>query len=134
MQLLDTPTAIADKVRELLRPIIRPSPSASPDHFEPQWDGVESQLDQWEQHPAELEDDGLEPPNQEAFPLIRDVCLALREMCVDPPMRLVPNCEGGAVLEWRTPPVLWSIEVEQDGTLELSVFRTGRLVTRFRLA
>ena len=55
-------------------------------------------------------------------------------MSLEPPLRLVPNCEAGAVFQWRTAPYLWSVEVERDGTLELSVFRTGRLVTRYRIA
>lgn len=134
MQLLDAPTAIPDKVRQLLRPILPPMPGESGEGFGPQWDRVESQLVQWEQHPEELEDEGLEPPSPETVPLIRDVCRALRAMSLEPPLRLVPNCEGGAVLEWRTAPFLWSVEVERDGTLELSVFRTGRLVTRYRIA
>lgn len=134
MQVLDMPTAIADKVNQLLRPIIRPTPVANADRSAEQWERVESQLVQWEQNPDELEDEGLEPPNPETVPLIRDVCQALRGISVDPPLRLVPNCDGGAVLEWRTAPFLWSVEVELDGTLELSVFRADRLVTRYRIA
>ena len=134
MQLLDTPTAIPDKVQQLLRPILRATPGESGDRAGEPWDRFESQLDHWEQHPEELADDGLEPPSRETIPLIRDVCRALRAMSVEPPLRLVPNCEGGAVFEWRTVPFLWSVEVEQDGSLELSVFRTGRLVTRYRIA
>jgi hypothetical protein len=89
---------------------------------------------QWEQHPDALEDEGLEPPNQQTIPLIREVCRALWAMRLEPPLRLVPNCEAGAVFEWRTAPFLWSVEVERDGALELSVFRTGRLVIRYRIA
>jgi hypothetical protein len=134
MQLLDTPTAIPDKVERLLRPIIKSTPGESADRSAEEWDRFESQLVHWERHPNELEDEGLEPPNQETVPLIREVCRALRAMSVEPPLRLVPNCEAGAVLEWRTAPFLWSIEVERDGCLELSVFRTGRLITRYRIA
>jgi hypothetical protein len=46
--------------------------------FSEEWDRLESQLVQWEQHPDEVEDEGLEPPNQETIPLIREVCRALR--------------------------------------------------------
>jgi len=134
MQLFDTPTAIPDKVEQLLRPIIKSTPGESPDRSSEEWDHFESQLVQWERHPDEFEDEGLEPPNQETIPLIREVCRALRAMAVEPPLRLVPNCEAGAVFEWRAAPFLWSVEVERDGTLELSVFRTGRLVTRYRIA
>ena len=134
MQLLDTPTEIPEKVERLLQPIVRSASRQSADRSLEEWNRFESQLVQWEQHPDELEDEGLEPPNQETIPLIREVCLALRAMGVEPPLRLVPNCEAGAVLEWRTAPYLWSVEVERDGSLELSVFRAGRLVTRYRIA
>jgi hypothetical protein len=134
MQLLDSPTAIPDKVERLLRSIIKATPGESVDQFADEWNRYESQLVQWEQHPDQFEDEGLEPPNRETVPLIRDVCRALRSLRVEPPLRLVPNCEGGAVFEWRTAPFLWCLEVERDGTLELSVFRTGRLVTRYRIA
>lgn len=133
MRLFETPTAIPEKVQQLLRPIIQSTPDESGGRSV-EWDRLESQLDRWEQAPAEFEDDGLEPPNHDTIPLIRDVCRALRETCVEAPLRLVPNCEAGAVFEWRTAPFLWSVEVERDGTLELSVFRAGRLVTRYRIA
>jgi hypothetical protein len=134
MQLLQTPTAIPDKVEQLLRPIIKCTPGKPADRSPEEWDQFESQLVQWEQHPDALEDEGLEPPNQQTVPLIREVCRALRAISIEPPLRLLPNCEAGAVFEWRTAPFLWSIEVERDGALELSVFRTGRLVIRYRIA
>jgi hypothetical protein len=134
MQLLDIPAAIPDKIERLLRPVIKCTPRSAADRSPDEWNRFETQLDQWEQHPGELEDDGLEPPNQETLPLIREVGRALRALAVEPPLRLIPNCEAGAVFEWRTARFLWSVEVERDGTLELSVFRAGRLVTRHRIA
>ncbi|MBC8868830.1 MAG: hypothetical protein H8E44_05405 [Planctomycetes bacterium] len=134
MQLLDIPAAIPDRIEHLLRPIVKCPPSEAPDSSRSGWDRIESQLVEWEQHPDQLEDDGLEPPNHETTPLIREVCHALRALAVDPPSRLVPNCEAGAVFEWRTASFLWSVEVERDGVLELSEFRAGRLVLRYRLA
>ncbi len=134
MHVLDTPTAITEKVERLLHTIVRSTPGDSPDRWSEGWDRIESQILHWEQHPDEVEDDGLEPANQQTVPLIREVCRALRAMNLEPPLRLVPNCEAGAVLEWRTAPYLWSVEVERDGALELSVFRAGRLVTRYRIA
>ena len=134
MHLLAPPTTIPDKVERLLQSIVRSTPTESTDRWSEQWDRIESQLLRWEQHPEEVEDEGLEPPDRQTIPLIREVCHALRAMSLEPPLRLVPNCEAGAVFEWRIAPYLWSVEVERDGTLELSVFRTGRLVTRYRIA
>lgn len=134
MHVLDTPTAITDKVERLLHTIVSSTAGESPDRWSEAWDRIESQILHWERHPDEVEDEGIEPANQQTIPLIREVCHALRAMNLEPPLRLVPNCEAGAVFEWRTAPYLWSVEVERDGALELSVFRTGRLVTRYRIA
>jgi len=134
MQLLDIPAAIPEKVQRLLRPVVKSAPASSAERSPDEWDRFETQLVRWEQDPGELEDDGLEPPNEETIPLIREVARALRDLAVEPPLRLVPNGEAGAVFEWRTTPFLWSVEVERDGSLELSVFRAGRLVTRYRIA
>jgi hypothetical protein len=134
MQLLDIPAAIPEKVARLLGPVINSAPGNAAEPSPDEWDRFEMQLVRWEQDPGELEDDGLEPPNRETVPLIREVARALRELAVEAPLRLVPNCEAGAVFEWRTAPFLWSVEVERDGSLELSVFRAGRLVTRYRIA
>jgi hypothetical protein len=134
MQLLDIPTAIPEKVERLLDPVIRSVRENAAERSPDEWDHFEAQLVRWEQDPGALEDEGLESPNQETIPLIREVARALRDLAVEPPLRLVPNCEAGAVFEWRTAPFLWSVEVERDGSLELSIFRTGRLVTRYRIA
>jgi len=134
MQVLDIPTELPEKIERLLRPVVKSARGSAADDSPAEWERFESQLVQWEQHPDELADDGLEPPNQKTIPLIREVGYALRALAVEPPLRLIPNCEAGAVFEWRNPPFLWSIEVERDGTLELSVFRAGRLITRHRIA
>jgi len=134
MQLLDIPAATPEKVERLLRPVIKSAAGTAAERSADEWDRFEAQLVRWEQDPGALEDDGLEPPNEETIPLIREVARALRELAVEPPLRLVPNGEAGAVFEWRTAPFLWSVEVERDGSLELSVFRAGRLVTRYRIA
>lgn len=134
MQLLGIPTAIPEKVERLLGPVIRSAPENAAERSPDEWDCFEAELVRWEHDPGALEDDGLEPSNQETIPLIREVARTLRDLGVEPPLRLVPNCEAGAVFEWRTAPFLWSVEVERDGSLELSIFRTGRLVTRYRIA
>jgi len=134
MQLVTIPVSIPEKIQHLLRPVLERVETGAADDSSSGWDRVESVLDQWAQHPEELEDEGLEPPNRATIPLIREVCEALRASHVDPPLRLVPNCEAGAVFEWRTGTNLWSIEVERDGALELSVFRSGRLISRYRIA
>ena len=134
MQLLDIPAAIPEKVERLLGPVIKSAPGNVAERSPDEWDHFEAQLVRWEQDPGELEDDGLEPPDRETIPLIREVARALRDLGVEPPLRIVPNSEAGAVFEWRTTPFLWSVEVERDGSLELSVFRAGRLVTRYRIA
>jgi len=136
MQLVEIPLSVPDRIRHLLRPVLQCEETGAASDSSGGWDHVESLLDQWEQHPEELEDDGLEPPNPQTISLIREVSRALQAYHLDPPLRLVPNREAGAVFEWRTGTMLWlwSVEVECDGALELSVFRSGRLVTQHRIA
>ena len=78
MQLLDIPAAIPEKVERLLRPVIKSAPPNSAERSPNEWDRFETQLLRWEQDPGTLEDDGLEPPNRETIPLIREVAHALR--------------------------------------------------------
>jgi len=129
MELLEISVAIPDKIRHLLRSVVASSgvPTTG-------WDRVDAQLKSWADDPEALADDGLEPPSLQSLPLIREVSQALRELPVDPPARLVPNCEAGAVFEWKQPPLLWTLEVEQDGALEVTVFRHGRILSRHRTA
>ena len=134
MQIIDLPTAIQERVAHLLRPILKTGGQHENDRSSSDWDRIERQLQEWEQHPKILEDDDLDPPSQTTIQLIRDVCHALSQHAVDPPLRLVPNLDGGAAFEWRASPYLWSVEVERNGALESSVFRDGRLVTRHRIA
>ncbi len=134
MQIIDLPIAIQERVSHLLRPILKTGGQHETGHFSTDWGRIEVQLQEWEQHRKTLDDDDLDLPSQATIQLIRDVCLALSQHAVDPPLRLVPNLDGGAAFEWRASPYLWSVEVERDGALESSVFREGRLVSRHRIA
>lgn len=134
MLLLEPPTTISEKVERLFRPVFESGPCQSSVRSAEDWRRFDLQLTHWERQPDELEDEGVEPPSSEALLLIREVSSALQELDVEPPLRIVPNCDGGAVFEWRDAPLLWLLEVERDGSLELSVFRAARLVTRYRLA
>lgn len=129
MELFEVPVAIPDKIRQLLRSVVASNGVPSEG-----WDRVDAQLNNWADDPEALADDGLEPPNLESLPLIREVSQALRKLPVDPPTRLVPNCEAGAVFEWKQAPLLWTLEVERDGALEVTVFRHGRILSRHRIA
>ena len=134
MQIIDLPTAIQERVAHLLRPILKTGGQHENGRFSTDWGRIEVQIQEWEQHPKTLDDDDLDLPSRATIQLIRDVCHALSQHAVDPPLRLVPNLDGGAAFEWRASPYLWSVEVERDGALESSVFRDGRLVTRHRIS
>jgi hypothetical protein len=134
MLLLEPPTTISEKVERLFRPVFESGPCQSSVCSAEDWRSFDLQLIHWERHPDELEEEGIAPPNGRAVSLIREVRNALQELGVEPPLRIVPNCDGGAVFEWRDAPLLWLLEVERDGSLELSVFRAARLITRYRLA
>lgn len=94
---------------------------------------IDGQLKEWQRDPSQLQDEGIEPPSPEILPLVAEIAVTLRDHGVDPPLRVVPNGEGGVVFEWRDSPYFWSLEVEKAGSLALSIFRNSRLVSRHQL-
>lgn len=139
MKLLEVPVTIQEKIQYLLQPILADVQSfgrgrLSEDDLRAWQTCIEHRLKAWEQQPSQLEEEGLEPPSAEVFPLVGEVAVVLRDQGVDPPLRVVPNGEGGVVFEWRDHPFFWVLEVERDGALALSVFRNARLVSRHQLS
>jgi hypothetical protein len=139
MKLLEVPVTVQERVQFLLQPIMADRLSAgnerlSDKHREAWRAVIDERLKAWQQSPEELDEDGLEPPSAEIFPLVEEVALVLKEQGVDPPLRIVPNGEGGVMFEWRHPPFFWSLDVEKDGSMALSVFRNSRLVSRHQLS
>lgn len=134
MKLLDVPVTVAEKIQFLLQPVKGLGQRRLSEEDLRAWRAVGERLKALEQYPAELDEEGLEPPSAEVLPLVEQVALVLRDHGVDPPLRVVPNGEGGVVFEWRDQPFFWSLDVEKEGALALSIFRNARLVSRHHLS
>jgi hypothetical protein len=139
MKLLEVPVTIQERIQYLLRPIVAGSRGIGHERLSGEdcqaWQAViDERLKAWEQHSADLDEEALEPPSAEVFPLVEQVAAVLREQGIGPPLRMVPNGEGGVVFEWRDHPFFWSVEVEKDGSLTLAIFRNARLVSRHQLS
>jgi hypothetical protein len=97
------------------------------------WDAlVATSLDRWEKDPQQIEEEGLMPPSVEVLARARQVARTLRAGGGAPPLRIVPDGDGGVVFERRAGSVLETLAVEADGSAELASFDGGLLVTRKR--
>ena len=139
MKLLDAPGAVTDTVHRLLQSVVADAnwlEHSSIDSIgEQRWQKlINERLDAWSRNPEEVADEGVESPIPQILPLVKEVATALKDFGVDPPLRMVPNCEGGVQFEWRDPPFFWTIEVEATGLLTLAVFRDGHFVTRHQIS
>lgn len=81
-----------------------------------------------------LEADGLRPPTTASLQLAVEIVYRLRDNnnpppC-PPPLRIVPNGEGGLVMEWVFGDNSMSVEIGEEGTAETLTFESGRLVAR----
>ncbi len=112
--------------------------SALRDHdidLQTQWQSlIDHTLIEWGRNPAQLEDEGVEPPNAETIAVAIDLARAvLKQAGLRPPDSVVPDANGGIVFEWREDGVsrlyhLWDAE-----TIEYQRFDGTRLVKRLRL-
>ena len=138
MKLLEIPVTVSEKIQYLLQPIVADvrwldGARLTEDDRQAWQHVIDRQLKEWQRDLSQLEDEGVEVPSAEILPVVAEVAATLRDHGVDPPLRVVPNGEGGVVFEWRDSPYFWSLEVEQVGSLVLSIFRNSRLVSRHQL-
>jgi len=95
---------------------------------------INDYLINWGRDPAALESDEVIAPTPDIISLAGDVAMALRDKGIDPPLRVVPDGDGGVCFEHRHGEFLETLTVASDGTVELLVFRNCRLETRRSLA
>ena len=99
-----------------------------------EWQAVlDHWLLKWAQDPSVLEDDGIVPPSGEIIQLACQVAGELRDAGVPGPQGVSATGDGGIVFVRQAGPLFSSLEVDADGSIELSVFRDSRLVSRQRL-
>jgi hypothetical protein len=94
---------------------------------------ISGPLTDWARDPSRLEDEGIEPPTPESIDRAAEVA---RELCaagLAAPQRVAATGDGGIVFARQEEASFSNIEVARDGSVELTVFRDSRLVSRQRL-
>lgn len=98
------------------------------------WENViDRQLIQWAMDLSQPEEDGVEVPSRSIIGIGCGVAQSMRDAGMPPPLRVVPNGDGGIVFEHREGSLFETIEIDADGSVEIAVFLDSRLVSRRRL-
>ena len=94
---------------------------------------IDDRLIEWGKDPSRLEDDGIEAPSRPIIVLACRVARVMRDAGKPPPLRVVPDGDGGIAFEWKDGPASHAIEIEEDGSIEMITFENYRLVSRQRI-
>lgn len=138
MSTLETQDTIWDQIKSLLETSgnDQPTPACVADDWQQKragWQAVlEKWLREWERDPSQLADDGIIPPSRETIERACDVAQRLRDLGLLAPQRVAATGDGGIVFAWETKPVLSTLEIDADGSLEVAVFQNARVVSRQR--
>ena len=97
------------------------------------WIRVIHALDSWLFNPPDVEEGGS-VPSPTAIQLGIDLALKMQHMHVPPPLRVVPNGEGGVAFERRADGRFHVVEIFEDGTAETTLFEDCKLVNRAQIA
>lgn len=106
----------------------------NPEQERQQWQAVlDHWLLEWAQDPSRLEDEGTVVPSGDILRLACQVASELRDAGVPSPQRVAATGDGGIVFVRQADALLSTLEIDADGSIELTVFRDSRLVSRQRL-
>lgn len=87
---------------------------------------IDDYLIEWGRDPSQLADEDLIPPSEDMIRYASRIAIALRNAGWPPPLRVVPDGEGGITFERRTGDVFESLEILANETIELSTFKDCR--------
>lgn len=95
---------------------------------------IDTRLIEWGRDPGVLADEGVTVPSRAIVARACEVAMFLRDQGdVPPPLRVVPSPDGGIALERWTGTFFETLEICDDGSVELTAFDGGRLVLNSRL-
>ena len=95
------------------------------------WESAIDSLLAWWEDPARAGDeDGFVGPSREIIQVALQLASVCRANFLSPPLRVVPDGEGGIAFERRAGHEFESLRVAADGRVELLVFENSRLVHR----
>lgn len=135
MSIAQTVTTLSDHAESLVgtKTIGDEALAGNPDEASRNRDAWQRTIDhylvEWGRDPSQLEDDDFVPPSLKTIGLAIKTAELLRN-AVPPapaPLRVVPNGEGGIVFERRAGDIFQSLEIQEDGSIQLDTFRDCRL-------
>ena len=98
------------------------------------WDAwqevIDEKLIEWGRDPDQLAEDDLIPPTRESVQQATRIALAFRNRGLPPPLRVVPDGDGGIVLERWSESCSVSIEIDAQGFAEFVECCQGRVTQR----
>jgi hypothetical protein len=104
-----------------------------PDEERLAWDEViDYRLIEWGRDPSQLDDENFQAPSLEIISLACRVAREMRAAGLPAPLRVVPNGDGGITFEHKAGRVFETIEIDEDGSIELVTFADSKLVFRQR--
>lgn len=97
---------------------------------------IDRYLVEWGRDPNQLEDEdeGVVPPSKAIINRASQIAMNLRDAGWPGPLRVVPDGDGGISFERRTGAYFESLDILEDGSVELATFKDCRLQFRRRLA
>ena len=95
---------------------------------------IDEYLAPWILDPTSLEEEDLEPPSLEILRLACRVARCLQDKGWDPPLRVVPDGEGGLVFERDAGACFQTLSILSSGLGELMTFDDCRLVSRVAMS
>lgn len=122
--------SVSPSSRDVVSTDVDLASSITGDRAREKWQLLIDQLLKWCYDPSQLDDEGVESPNRETIVTAIRLLLALKNDKVTPPDSVVPDPNGGIVIERREMDVCEVFHVWDDGTLEYRRFQGARLIER----
>jgi hypothetical protein len=94
---------------------------------------IDYKLVEWGRQPWQLAEDELIPPTPAAVGRAIQIAESFRDRNAPPPLRVVPDGDGGVVFERWTQAHTQAIEITKDGRAEFVECVAGRVSKRFEL-
>ena len=92
---------------------------------------IDQYLVEWGRDPSVLMDEDFVPPSIAIIHKACQVARGLRDDGAPPPLRVVPDGEGGISFERRAGSCFQSLNILEDGSIEILTFEDSKLVCRY---
>lgn len=98
------------------------------------WDRIiDSYLIEWGRNPEAFDTEEIIPPSESVIHRACILAQQMRDAGLPPPLRVVPDGDGGVSFERQTGQRFESLDLSSEGTIELVTFEDCRIVSRISL-